>query len=88
MWFHCVNCVNALQISNNAQKLQMYTFSQNHTGYYKNYWTNTRLVCTHLNSSFHAEPKYGVKTEFQKFLKSIQFFDLSSVWRGLKLIYK
>ena len=32
-----------------VQKLK-FEFSQNTTGYLKNHWTNTRLVCTHLNA--------------------------------------
>ena len=28
-------------------------------GYLKNHWTNTRLVCTHLNAFFMLNPNYG-----------------------------
>ena len=28
-------------------------------GYFKNHWTNTRLVCTHLNAFFMLNPNYG-----------------------------
>ena len=31
-------------------KLKVETFSQSSSGYLKNHWTNTRLVCTHFNA--------------------------------------
>ena len=39
-------------ISFNIQKLNIYTFSENHKGYIKNHLTSTRLI-------FQAESKYG-----------------------------
>ena len=36
-------------------------FPQNHTGYFKNYWTDTRLVSTHLKAFSMLNPNMPMK---------------------------
>ena len=65
-------------------------FSQNHTsGYLKNHWTNTRLVCTHLNPFFMLNPNMTIKIWILKFFEkslkiSICRLHSTFAWRGLE----
>ena len=57
-----------------AQKWEFDMFSQNHKDYLKNHWTNTRLVCTHLNALWHCMQIWQWKFDFWKFLKKVWNF--------------
>ena len=78
--------------------LRMYTssnltrFYQNIRGYLKNHWTNTRLVCTHLNAEFSYRIQiWQWKFGFWKFLrkskqkkKAAHRLQMILMWRELK----
>ena len=58
----------ALLAAYNLQKYKFIRFSQSWR-YLKNHWTNTRLVCTHLNTFFILNPHLVTKFEFVEILK-------------------
>ena len=48
--------------------------------YFKNYWTNTRLVCTHLKAYFHSGSKYSNEyLNIDNFLGKYDFDLMSAV---------
>ena len=62
----------------------------------QNHWTNTRLVCTHLNAFFKLIPKMAMKiwmikikwilTICEKNLENLVCLQTTPTWRGLKSV--
>ena len=56
--------INACKLTiqfNKTTRWNLKPFSQNSGCYFKNHWTNTRLVCTHLNAFFMLNSNIGKK---------------------------
>ena len=72
-------------------KLKLQIFSENCKGYLKNHWSNTRLVCTHLNAFFMLNPymvrKIWINIFFFFWTSEIQPFICSQhqAWREFML---
>ena len=65
-----------LQVS--SRKVENFTiFSKNPRRHLKNYWTNTKLVCTHLNAFFMLNQNMAMKI-FQIYWKMLILFLVSS----------
>ena len=65
----------------NAEILKFDKMLLKSMGCLKNHWTNTRLVCTHLNAFFHAESKYGYENlNFEIFWKSLKIVTHHYSW--------
>ena len=61
--------IYALLAAYNLQKYKFIRFSQSWRDYLKKHWTNTKLVCTHLNTFFILNPHLVTKFEFREILK-------------------